>query len=150
MTPLYFDDFSVGQVFRSGTHQITVDEIKRFAREFDPQPFHLDEEAARASLFAHLVASGWHTAALTMKLLVDNGLPIAGEIIGAGMDEMRWPNGVRPGDILHVVSEVLELRRSSSRLDRGWLKVRSTTFNQDGEPVQVMVSNLTVLRRPGS
>jgi len=145
-TPLYFEDFSVGQKFRSGSVSVDTPAIKSFAAQFDPQPFHLDETAAEATLFRGLAASGFHTAALTMRLLVDGGAPIAGGIIGAGMDELRWPRPVRPGDTLHTESEVMEMRPSRSRPE-GFIKMRTTTLNQNDEPVQVMVANLLVPRR---
>src|SRR5262249_7430803 len=116
-----------------------------FAGQFDPQPFHLDAEAARGTLFAGLVASGWHTAAITMRLLV-SGLPLAGGIIGAG-GEIAWPNPTRPGALLHVESEIVELRPSRSRPDRGMATVRSETRNQSGEIVQVLIAKLVVPRR---
>jgi acyl dehydratase len=147
-TKLYLEDFSVGQVFRSGSRRITEAEIKAFAKEFDPQPFHLDDAAAKATMFGGLAASGWHTMALTMRLLVDGGAPIAGGIIGAGAEELRWPKPVRPGDELTVESEVLEIRPSRSRPTQGLMKLRSTTFNQNGEPVQIFVANLLVPRKP--
>jgi len=146
-TPLYFEDFAVGQVYRSGTLSVDTPAIKSFAAQFDPQPFHLDETAAQATLFRGLAASGFHTAALTMRLLVDGGAPIAGGIVGAGLDELRWPRPVRPGDTLRTESEVLELRASRSRPE-GFVKMRTTTLNQNDEPVQVMVANLLVPRRP--
>ena len=148
-TPLYFEDFSVGQKFGSTT-TLSVDTpaIKSFAAQFDPQPFHLDETAAQETLFRGLAASGFHTAALTMRLLVDGGAPIAGGIIGAGAEELRWPRPVRPGDELTVESEVLEIRPSRSRPTQGLMKMRSTTLNQNGEPVQVFTANLVVPRRP--
>ena len=149
MDRLYFEDFSVGQVFRSGEHRLTAEEIKGFASQYDPQPFHLDEKAAAGSFFRGLAASGWHTAAITMRLLVQRGLPIAGGVIGAGADELRWPRAVRPGDTLHVESEVLETRSSASRPESGWVKARSTTRNQDGDAVQILVANLIVPRRTG-
>jgi acyl dehydratase len=145
-TPLYFEDFSVGQKFHSGALSVDTPAIKSFAAQFDPQPFHLDETAAQATLFRGLAASGFHTAALTMRLLVDGGAPIAGGIIGAGLDDLRWPRPVRPGDTLHTESEVLELRASRSRPE-GFIKMRTTTLNQNDEPVQVMVANLLVPRR---
>jgi len=146
----YFEDFEPGQKFGSRRLSVDAARIKSFATEFDPQPFHLDEERARASLFKGLAASGWHTAAMTMRLLVDGELNPAGGIVGAGFDELRWARPVRPGDELHVESEVLEVRPSKSRSDQGVIKVRSTTFNQNGEPVQMFVGNLIVLRRPVS
>jgi acyl dehydratase len=147
-TKLYLEDFAVGQVFRSGSLRVTEADIKAFAQQFDPQPFHLDDAAAKATLFGGLAASGWHTAALTMRLLVDGGAPIAGGIIGAGTDELRWPRPVRPGDELRAESEVLEIRPSRSRPTQGMVKMRTTTLNQNGEPVQIFVANLVVPRKP--
>ena len=146
----YLEDFEPGQKFASGRLSVEAARIKSFATEFDPQPFHLDENSARDSFFKGLAASGWHTAAMTMRLLVDSELEPAGGIIGAGFDEMRWPRPVRPGDELHVESEVLEVRPSTSRPEQGMIKVRATTLNQNNEPVQVFVGNLFVLRRPTS
>ena len=144
----YLEDFSIGQVFRSQSVTMDAAAIKAYASQYDPQPFHLDEAAAVKSLFGGLVASGWHTVSLTMRLLVHGGLPIAGGIVGAGVDEIRWPRPVRPGDTLRLESEVIEVRPSQSRPERGMMKVRTTTFNQNDEPVQVMMSNLVVPRRP--
>jgi acyl dehydratase len=143
----YLEDFAVGQIFGSARLRIDADQIKKFAVEFDPQPFHLDEEAARASIFQGLAASGWHTAALTMRLLVDSELKPAGGLVGAGFDEFRWPRPVRPGDELRVESEVLELRPSKSRPGQGLVKVRMTTLNQNGEAVQILIANIVVPRR---
>lgn len=144
----YLEDFAAGQVYAgSGRLRVEPERIKSFATEFDPQPFHLNEEAARASFFRGLAASGWHTAALTMRLLVDSDLKPAGGIIGAGFDELRWPLPVRPGDELRVESEILEVRPLKSRADRGVVKVKTTTLNQRGEAVQVSVGNLFVSRR---
>ena len=145
---LYLDDLAAGQVYRSDETTVSEAEIVRFAGEFDPQPFHLDAEAARATFFGGLAASGWHTAALTMRLLVDSEMRIAGGIIGAGMDEVRWPKPLRPGDTIRLESEVLEVRPSRSRPSQGLAKVRTTTLNQHGEAVQVLVANLLVVRRP--
>ena len=144
---MHFEDFAAGQKFQSGTALVDTESIKRFAAEFDPQLFHLDEEAGRASLFGGLVASGWHTAALTMKLIVGSKLKIARGNIGAGVEQMQWPRPVRPGDMLHLVSEVLDVRPSKSRADRGIVKIKTTTLNQEDQPVMVMVSNLIVPRR---
>jgi acyl dehydratase len=149
VTLLYLEDFSPGQTFESPRVTVDAQAIKAYARQFDPQPFHLDEAAATGTFFKGLAASGWHTVSMTMRLLVDGGLPIAGGIIGAGVDEIRWPRPTRPGDTLRLVSEVLEVRPSKSRPDQGLMKVRTTTFNQRDEPVQVMVSNLVVMRRTG-
>src|SRR5918999_5193932 len=144
----YLEDFAVGQKFGSATLRVEEDGIKRFAAEFDPQPFHLDNAAARASLFGGLAASGWHTAALTMRLLVQSEVKPAGGIIGAGFDEFRWPRPVRPGDELRIEAEVLEVRPSKSRPDQGMVKLKTTTLNQKDEPVQISVGNLVVPRRP--
>jgi acyl dehydratase len=145
-TALYFDDLRVGQRFTSDAHLIDDVQITAFAKQFDPQPFHLDAEAAKATLFEGLVASGWHTAAITMRLLVES-LPIAGGAIGAG-GEIAWPKPTRPGAILRVESEILELRPSRSRPDRGLATIRSETQNQLDESVQVLVAKLIVPRRP--
>ena len=144
----FFEDFSVGQVFRSDRRQIDAEQIKSFARQFDPQPFHVDEEAARESVFRGLAASGWHTAALTMRLMIDGEFRPAGGIIGVGFDELSWSRPVRPGDELRVESEIMEVRPSKSRADRGMIRVRTTTYNQNGEAVQVFTGNLIVPRRP--
>jgi acyl dehydratase len=144
----YLEDFAPGQKYASGRLRVESERIKSFAAEFDPQPFHQDEEAARRSIFGGLAASGWHTAAMTMRLLVESDFKPAGGIVGAGFDEFRWPQPVRPGDELSVEAEVLELRPSKSRPNQGLIKVRTTTRNQKGEIVQVSVGNLVVPRRP--
>jgi acyl dehydratase len=146
--PLYFEDLSVGQTFGSGTVTVESETLKAFAAEFDPQPFHLAEDAARASVFGGLVASGWHTAALTMKLLVGGELQVVGGLIGLGAEELRWPRPVHPGDVLRVQCEVLDVRPSKSQPNRGLVRVRNTTLNQDGHPVMVQVVTLIVPRRP--
>jgi acyl dehydratase len=143
----YLEDFAVGQTFGSGRLRIDKEQIFAFAAEFDPQPFHLDEASARHSIFGGLAASGWHTAAVTMRLLLDSELKPAGGIIGAGLDECRWPRPVRPGDELRIECEVIEVRPSKSRPEQGLIKLRTTTLNQDGEAVLVHVVNLVVLRR---
>lgn len=142
----YFDDLEVGQRFGSG--RLTLDEaaIKRFAADYDPQPFHLDDEAAQETLFRGLAASGWHTAAMTMRLIVESEFKPAGGIVGAGLDELQWPRPVRPGDVLCVETEVLEVRASRSRPEQGMVKVRVTTRNQKHEQVQIYVANLVVKR----
>lgn len=144
----YLDDLAPGQRF-GGSARIRIEEerIKAFASEFDPQPFHLDEDAASASIFRGLAASGWHTAAVTMRLLVDSAFKPAGGIVGAGFDELRWPLPVRPGDELHVEIEVLEVRPSKSRPEQGLAKLRTTTLNQDEQVVQISVGDLVVPRR---
>ena len=143
---LYLDDLQVGQRFISNTHLVDEAQIKAFASQFDPQPFHLDEDAAKDSLFSGLAASGWHTAAMTMRLLVE-GLPLAGGLIGAG-GELSWPQATRPGDILRVESEVQEIVPSRSRPDRGVVLTRIVTRNQRDEEVQILVTKLIVPRRP--
>ena len=143
----HLEDFVVGQTFRSGRLTINEERIKRFAAEFDPQPFHLDPAAAQHTIFQGLAASGWHTAAVTMRLLVESEFRPAGGIVGAGFDEIRWPRPVRPGDELRIESEVLEVRPSKSHPDRGLIKLRTTTLNQNSEAVQVSVGNLLVPRR---
>ena len=144
----YLEDFAPGQIY-AGKERLRVEpeRIKSFAAEFDPQPFHLDEAAAQQSMFQGLAASGWHTAAMTMRLLVASDLKPAGGIVGAGFDEFRWPLPVRPGDELRVESEILEVRPLKSRVDRGVVKVKTTTLNQRGEAVQVSIGNLFVPRR---
>ena len=149
MTKRYFEDFAVGQTFGSGRVRVDKERIKSFAAEFDPQPFHLDEEAARHTIFRSLAASGCHTAALTMRLLVEGDSKPAGGIIGLGLDELRWPLPVRPGDELHVEGEVVEVSLSHSHPHHGLIKVRAKTLNQNGEVVQVFVANLIVQRRNG-
>ena len=144
---LYLDDLYLGQRFTSDTYLIDEEQIKGFAKQFDPQPFHLDAEAAKGTLFEGLVASGWHTAAITMRLLVESIMPIAGGVIGAG-GEIAWPRPTRPGAVLRVESEILELRPSRSRPDRGMVTIRSETRNQFGEIVQVLAAKLVVPRRP--
>ena len=150
MTERYLEEFAPGQKFASGQLRVDGERIKSFAAEFDPQPFHLNEEAARGSVFRRLAASGWHTAAMTMRLLVESGLKPVGGIVGVGFDEFRWPSPVRPDDTLHLEIEVLEVRPSRSRSDQGVIRVKTTTLNQRNEPVQVSVGNLIVPRRPGS
>ncbi len=150
MADLYLEDLAVGQVYRSGRFRMDKERITSFAAEFDPQPFHLDENVARDTLFRGLAASGWHTAAVTMQLLVASEFKLAGGLVGAGLDELRRPRPVRPGDELRVESEILEVRDSTSRPGQGWIKVRTTTLNQNDEPVQTYVGNLIVLRRVGT
>lgn len=146
MDVLYLEDIRVGQTFRTGSHLLTEDEIKAFARDYDPQPFHTDPGAAKHSFFGGLAASGWHTAAVSMRLQVESGPPLAGGMIGASV-ELTWPRPTRPGDEIHVQSEVLAVTPSRSRPDRGFITLRSETRNQHGEVVQLQVSKLLVWRR---
>ena len=143
---VYLDDLQVGQKYVTGCYQIDEHQIKQFAAQFDPQPFHLDADAGSKSLFQGLVASGWHTAAVTMRLMVESGIPIAGGLIGAGAD-VSWPRPTRPGSILHVESEVMEIKVSKSRPERGIVTVRNETKDQTGEVVQVMTAKMIVSRR---
>jgi acyl dehydratase len=146
MQRLHLEDLSVGQRFESRIQGIDAESIKAFAREYDPQPFHLDDAAAASTLFGGLAASGWHTAGLTMRLIVES-VPLAGGVIGSG-GELSWPRPTRPGDRLHVVTEVLEVTPSRSKPDRGMIVMRSTTLNQNGETVQVFTPKVVVPRRP--
>jgi acyl dehydratase len=143
---VYLEDLHVGQHFLSGTHALDQRQVIAFASEFDPQPFHTNPEQAKETFFGGLVASGWHTAAVTMRLLVTSGLPVANGLIGAGA-ELSWPQPTRPDDVLQVETEVIEVRPSRSRPDRGIVTTRSETRNQRREVVQVLVSKLIVPRR---
>jgi acyl dehydratase len=145
-SPLFFEDVEIGQQFVTATLTVSEEEIVRFAREFDPQPFHLDDEAARQTQFAGLSGSGWHTAALTMRLLVDGGPPLAGGILGVG-GEIAWTRPVRPGDTLQVHSEVVAITPSRSRPERGIVTIRNETRNQRDEVVQTFVAKVIVPRR---
>ena len=133
---LYLDDLHIGQRFISKTHTLDAAQIKKFGVKFDPQPFHTDEQAAERTFFKGLAASGWHTAAITMRLNVESGPPLAGGIVGAG-GELSWPAPTRPGDVLHVESEVIEISPSRSRSDRGTIVLLSRTINQRGDVVQI-------------
>jgi acyl dehydratase len=146
---LYLDDLAVGRKFVTREITLTLEGCKAFAAEFDPQPFHLDEAAARRSVFGRIAASGWYTASLSMRLLVQGELTIAGGLIGLG-GEMKWPKPTFPGDTLRVETEVLEVRVSESKPDRGIVTVRNQTLNQRGEPVQVAVVKMLVPRRPAA
>ena len=143
---LYLEDLKVGQRFTSGTYLMDAERMKAFAAEFDPQPFHLDEAAARESIFHGLAASGWHTAAATMRLLVTGGLPLADGLIGFG-GEVTWPRPTRPGDLLRVESEIVQISPSRSKPNQAVVTVRSVTLNQRGEEVQVVMPKLLVFRR---
>lgn len=147
MEPLYLEDLQVGQRFTSGAYLMDESRIKAFASEFDPQPFHLDQAAAQASVFHGLSASGWHTAAVAMRLLVSGGLPFAHGIIGAG-GELAWPEPTRPGDTLRVESEILEIVPSRSKPNQAFVTVKMTTSNQNQEPVCIFTAKLLVFKRP--
>ena len=145
---LYLDDLAVGQRYETATAYVTLEDATAFAARFDPQPFHLDEAAGRASVFGRLATSGWYTASLTMRLLVEGELDIAGGLVGLG-GEIQWPRPTYPGDTLRVVSEVLAIRVSASKPDRGIVTVRNETLNQNDEAVQIAVVKMLVPRRPG-
>ena len=144
---LFYEDLELGKQYGCGSVTLSLDEIKEFAGKYDPQPFHLDEEAARKSVFGSLVASGWQTAALTMKLRVEGELQLQGGWIGLGVDKIVWPNPVRAGDTLTAFTEVVEARESQSKPQYGVIKVKTTTFNQREEKVCEVVSNQLVFRR---
>jgi acyl dehydratase len=143
---LYLEDFVIGQKFTSGEYEMTEAAIKAFAAEFDPQPFHLDDAAAQASVFRGLAASGWHTAAVTMRLLVTSGPPFASGLIGLG-GEISWPRPTRPGDIVHVESEVLEIRPSRTKPTQGIVIVRNILKNRGGEELQIFTGKILSFRR---
>jgi acyl dehydratase len=144
----YFEDLTPGRTFKTGRQTLDAAAIKTFAREYDPQPFHTDEQAAKSSFFGELVASGWHTMGVTMRLIVEGEFRPVGGVIGAGVDEFRWPKPVKPGDTLTVLSEILESRSSKSKPEIGLVRVRHVTSNQHGEVVQSLIANHVVLRRP--
>ncbi|MBF8747798.1 MaoC family dehydratase [Pseudomonas putida] len=143
---IYLDDLHVDQTFSSGEFPLDAQQIIDFARQFDPQPFHLDDAAARGTFFKGLAASGWHTAAITMRLLTEC-LPIGSGVIGAGGD-IQWPRPTRPDDVLHVVCKILEIQPSKSKPDRAMVTTECLTLNQHDEVCQRMVSKLLVMRRP--
>jgi acyl dehydratase len=150
MTVHYLEDLQVGQRFRTGSRTLDLAAIQAFAREYDPQPFHTDPVAAKATIFGELVASGWHTMAITMRLIVDGEAQLAWGFAGAGVEGVDWPTPVRPGDTLRCESEVVELRPSKSKPDRGLAMLRTTTFNQRDEPVMTFVAKIIVpKRKPG-
>lgn len=146
--PRYLDDFRPGETFESPSFSVTEDAIVRFAREFDPQPMHLDRAAAAGAAFGRLVASGWHTAALTMRLVTQAGLDLSGGIVGGGAEELRWPQPLLPGDVIHVRITILDVRGSRSKPDRGVVRARIETLREDGAPVQQMIVAMIVPRGP--
>jgi len=147
---MFFEDFRPGETTETGSVTVTREEIVAFARQFDPQPFHVDEEAARRSPYGGLIASGWHTASLCMRLIVALLGSDSGSLGSPGVDELRWLKPVRPGDELTVRVEVLETVPSRSKPDRGLIKLRYTMRNQNGEDVMTMIALGMVLRRPGN
>ena len=146
MSERFFEDLKAGDRFASGTYAVTQEAIISFAREFDPQSFHLDSVKAKQTIFEGLIASGWHTAAITMRLFVKT-LGFAEGAIGLGVDELRWPNPVRPGDTLQVETEIVDSRESKSKPSHGIIRLRNVTANQRGEIVQTMFANALVPRR---
>ena len=146
MDKLYLEDLRVGQTFVSGSLTVDEAEIKAFAARFDPQPFHLDEAAAKDSLFGGLAASGWHTAAVAMKMTVDAIGHFGWGVVGGG-GELQWVRPVRPGDVLRLVAEVKEIAPSKSKPDRGSALVRNAVLNQQGEEVQVFTVRLLLPRK---
>lgn len=147
---MHYEDLAVGRTYRSATIDVTLEEITRFAQRYDPQPFHLDEAAGAQSVFGGLVASGWLTASLTMRLMVKSEFRFGSGVIGLGVDSLRWPQPVRPGDTLTATVEVVAMRASASQPGHGVVKIRTTTANQRDEVVQVMISNVLVRRRSGA
>jgi len=146
MSERYFEDLKAGDRFKSETYAVSEEQLISFAREFDPQPFHLDAAVADQTMFKGLIASGWHTAAITMRLFVQT-LNFAEDAIGLGVDELRWPNAVRPGDRLQVETEIIDLRVSRSKPSHGVVRLRNVTTNQRGEIVQTMMASALVSRR---
>ena len=142
---LYLEDLYVGQRFTSAPHPLDAVQIKRFAAEYDPQPFHLDEEAAKGSIFGGLAASGWHTAAMTMRMLVDS-VPLADGLIGAEL-QLAWPKPTRPGMILQLFAEVVDIRPSRSKPDMAIVTMRNETRDQDGEVLQLFTVKMPVFKR---
>ena len=147
MNNRYFDDLKAGDKFQSEAFEVPGNAIIEFAEKFDPQKFHLNTKSAERSIFKGLVASGWHTAAITMRLFVRT-LNSAEGAIGLGVDELRWPNAVRPGDVLRVETEIVDVRPSKSKPRHGIIRLRNVTTNQNGEIVQTMFANAMIPRRP--
>jgi acyl dehydratase len=146
----YLEDLKPGDAFESKRHTITQDAIIAFAREYDPQPFHTDPVAAKALFFGRLIGSGWHTAALTMRLLNETQMDLAYGVVGAGVDDLRWPTPLVPDDVIRVRVEIIETRASKSRPEIGIVRARVRTLRDDDTPVQEMVANLIVPAKPGS
>jgi acyl dehydratase len=145
---LYYEDFEAGQQFHSGPYEMDKESVIHFARQYDPQPQHTDEEAAKESLFGQLVASGWHTAAASMRMKLDSPLAnVAGGLVGMGLESVKWPRPVLPGDSLRIVITILEKRVSNSRPDRGVVRYKVETFNQKDEKVMEMVTAVIAPRR---
>ncbi len=149
MAGRYYEDFRVGEVIVSPeTYEVTRDNVREFAAQFDPQPMHLEDAAAQASVFGELTASGWHTLAATMRLMVLSPLFESGEVVGVGIDKLRWLKPVLPGYVLTAQAEILEMRPSKSRSDRGYLRLRTTTYGPDRLEVATQEQTVLVPRRP--
>jgi len=151
MTVHYLEDLTPGQLYRTASYTVELAQIQAFAAQFDPQPFHLDPEAAKQTLFGELVASGWHTMGITMRLIVGSDVQLGWGFLGAGVENMDWPSPVRPGDTLRAENEVLEIKPSRSKPDRGIVRIRTTTYNQRDEPVLIVTAKVIVPKRhPGA
>lgn len=144
----YYEDLSLGQKFTAGPVEVTLDEIIAYAKQFDPQGFHTDPERAKHTVFGEIIASGWHTASMTMRLIIAASPKMKGGMIGRKIEHISWPKPVKPGDKLSYEGEILDLRTSSSNAERGIMRVKNTTFNQNREPVLEMESVVFVPRRP--
>ena len=150
MTVQYLEDLTPGQRYRTASYTVDLAQIQAFAAQFDPQPFHLDPEAAKQTLFGELVASGWHTMGITMRLIVGSDVQLGWGFLGAGVENMDWPHPVRPGDTLRAENEVLDIKPSRSKLDRGVVRIRTTTYNQRDEPVLIVTAKVIVPKRKPS
>jgi acyl dehydratase len=148
MSGLYLEDVTVGQRFNSEPYRVSETAMIEFARQFDPQPFHLNHAAANASVFQGLAASGWHTAAIAMRLLMTGPMQFAGGAVGLGVDELRWPHALRPNDTVQLETEILETRPSRSKQGFGIVRIRNVAKNQNGDVVLSYVANAMVRRRP--
>lgn len=148
MSTLYFEDIEEGQVRDLGSFSLSVEEIMAFAEQYDPQDLHVDEAAAADSIYGGLIASGWHTACMCMRLLVEGLLGPAESMGASGLDELSWHAPVRPGQTINVTNEIIETRSSGSREDRGYVKNKTVGVDEDGEPVITMVANNIIGRRP--
>jgi acyl dehydratase len=144
---LTWEDLQIGDKFGTAEYVMTAEEIVAFARQYDPQPFHTDPVAAPGLFFGEHVASGWHTAAVSMRLMVQGEMQVVGGVVGHVIEELRFPRPVRPGDRLRVVQEVVAKDEMPTRQTHGRIKLRCRTFNQDGKLVQDMLANLVIQRR---
>jgi acyl dehydratase len=147
---VHFEDVRVGQAHRFGHYEVTREEIIEYARQFDPQPFHVDEEAAKRSMFGGLIASGWHTGAMFIRMICEHAIPASATTGALGFDDLKWLRPVRPGDVLSVESLVREKIESRSRHDVGTVKIESRVLNQHDQPVMTLTSLVLYRRRPRS